>query len=110
MAVADFMEQSIEHIVSDPNIVFGKPRIAGTRFSVKDVVIHHFFNRIPLEIIAAKWELPVAGVYAAIAYYYDHREQIDKSIADEDEYVRRMKETTPSLLEPNRHIGHSDAR
>ncbi|HWF44770.1 MAG TPA: DUF433 domain-containing protein [Candidatus Kapabacteria bacterium] len=104
------MQQSIEHIVSDPNTAFGKPRIEGTRFSVKDVVIHHFFNRMPLEIIAAKWDLPVAGVYAAIAYYYDHREQIDKSIADDDEYVRMMKEITPSLLEPNRHLGRGHAR
>jgi uncharacterized protein (DUF433 family) len=103
------MQQSIEHIVSDPNICFGKPRIAGTRFAVKDVVIHHFFNRIPLEIIAAKWDLPVAGVYAAVAYYYDHRELIDKGIADDDEYVNRMKRITPSLLEPNRYLDQSYA-
>jgi uncharacterized protein (DUF433 family) len=99
-----YMEQSIEHIVSDPEICFGKPRIAGTRFTVKDVVVNHFFNRIPLEVIAAEWDLPVAGVYAAIAYYYDHREEIDKKIADDDEFYRRMKRITPSLLEPNRHI------
>ncbi len=104
------MQQSIEHIVSDPNICFGKPRIAGTRFAVKDVVIHHFFNRIPLEIIAAKWDLPVAGVYAAVAYYYDHREQIDKGIADDEEYVRQMEQITPSLLDPNRHRNQSYAR
>jgi len=103
------MEQSIEHIVSDPEICFGKPRIAGTRFAVKDVVINHFFNRIPLEVIAAKWDLPVAGVYAAIAYYYDHREEIDKKIADDDEFYRKMKRITPSLLEPNRHLDQSYA-
>jgi uncharacterized protein (DUF433 family) len=96
------MQQSIEHIVSDPNIVFGKPRIAGTRFSVKDVVIHHFFNRIPLEVIASKWDLPVAAVYAAVTYYYDHRELIDNGIADDDEYVRKMRAITPSILDPTR--------
>jgi uncharacterized protein (DUF433 family) len=96
------MQQSIEHIVSDPNICFGKPRIAGTRFTVKDVVAHHFFNRIPLEIIATKWDLPLAGVYDAMAYYLDHQNEIDKSFADDDEYVRKMKAITPSLLDPNR--------
>jgi uncharacterized protein (DUF433 family) len=103
------MEHPIEHIVSDPDTCFGKPRIAGTRFSVKDVVINHFFNRMPLEVIAAKWKLPVAGVYAAVAYYYDHREQIDKGIADDDEYVRRMKRITPSLLDPNRQMDRGHA-
>ena len=96
------MEHPIEHIVSDPDTCFGKPRIAGTRFSVKDVVAHHLFNRMPVETIAVKWKLPLAGVYAALAYYYDHREEIDKSFADDDEYVRRMKRITPSLLHPER--------
>jgi uncharacterized protein (DUF433 family) len=94
------MTQSIEHIVSDPDICFGKPRIAGTRFKVKDVVAHHLFNHFPLEIIAEKWELPVAGVYAAMAYYYDHRDQMDREQANDDEYVRIMKRITPSLLAP----------
>jgi len=85
------MTASIEHIVSDPDIVFGKPRIAGTRFSVKDVVGHHLYNGIPLEVISAKWELPLAGVYAAIAYYYDHKKEIDQSFADDDEFVAVMK-------------------
>ena len=48
--------------------------------------------------------LAMAGVYSAIAYYYDHRAEIDKKIADDDEYVREMKRISPSLLEPNRHI------
>src|ERR1039458_8119947 len=92
-----FMEQSIEHIVSDPEICFGKPRIAGTRFAVKDVVAHHFFNRMAVETIAVKWKLPLAAVHAALAFYYDHREEIDKSFAEDDEYIRRMKMSSRSI-------------
>lgn len=103
------MQQSVEHIVSDPNIAFGKPRIAGTRFSVKDVVAHHFYNRIPLETIAVKWKLPLAGVYAAIAYYYDHREEIDKSFAEDDEYIRKMKMSARSILDDPQPIAQPDA-
>lgn len=91
--------QSIEHIVSDPDIAFGKPRISGTRFTVKDVVAHHFLNRIPLETIAVKWKLPLAGVYAALAYYYDHRQEIDQSFSEDDDYVRRMKLSAQSILD-----------
>ena len=96
---------SIEHIVSDPAVSFGKPRIAGTRFSVKDVVAHHLFNRIPIETIAVKWKLPLAGVYAALAYYYDHREEIDKSFAEDDAYVRKMKMSSRSILDEPLPVG-----
>ena len=85
------MTQSIEHIVSDPEIAFGKPRIAGTRFSVKDVVIDHLFNGMPLELIAADYDLPLAGVYAAMSYYYDHKEPIDRSIEDEKQFVEQFR-------------------
>jgi uncharacterized protein (DUF433 family) len=33
------MNNATQHIVSDAGIAFGKPRIAGTRFTVRDVVI-----------------------------------------------------------------------
>ena len=103
------MTASIEHIVSDPDIVFGKPRIAGTRFSVKDVVGHHLYNGIPLEVIASKWKLPLSGVYAAIAYYYDHQKEIDSSFADDDEFVRSMEKSNPSLLKDVRTKAGYDA-
>jgi uncharacterized protein (DUF433 family) len=103
------MEQSIEHIVSDPNTCFGKPRIAGTRFAVKDVVAHHLFNRMPVETIAVKWKLPLAAVYVALAFYYDHREEIDKSFADDDEYIRRMKMSSQSILDEPRPVAHPNA-
>ena len=93
------MTQSIEHIVSDPEIAFGKPRISGTRFTVKDVVAHHLLNRIPLETITVKWKLPIARVHAALAFYYDHRAEIDQSFVDDDEYVRGMKLSARSILD-----------
>ena len=85
------MREAIEHIVSDPEIAFGKPRIAGTRFSVKDVVIDHLFNGMPMELIAADYDLPLAGVYAAMSYYYDHKEAIDRSIEEEERFVEQFR-------------------
>jgi uncharacterized protein (DUF433 family) len=89
---------SNEHIVSDPDMCFGKPRIAGSRFSVKDVVGHHQYSGLPLEIIAAKWKLPLAGVYAAMAYYFDHKAEIDQSFSDDDAFYREMKAKRRSAL------------
>ena len=86
------MNLSTEHIVSDPDMCFGKPRIAGTRFTVKDVAAYHLYQTMPLSVIAAKWNLPIASVYAALAYYYDHKPEIDQSFAEDDAFIRKMKE------------------
>jgi len=91
------MKNSTQHIVSDAGIAFGKPRIAGTRFTVKDVVINHLHNGMELELIAADFELPLADVYAAMTYYYDHKREIDTSIDESSKFVdefRREYEAT----------------
>src|ERR1035437_2637260 len=74
-------------------------RIAGTRFAVKFVVAHHHFNRMSLEEIAVDWNVPLAAVHAAMAYYYDHKAEIDQSFVDDDEFVRKMKAERGSVLD-----------
>jgi uncharacterized protein (DUF433 family) len=91
------MENNSAHIVSTPETAFGKPRINGTRFAVKDVVILHLYNAMPLEQIAAEYHLPLAGVYAAMSYYYDHKEETDKKIEDDEKFVEEFKKKHPSL-------------
>ncbi len=44
----------------------------------------------------------MAGVYAALAYYWDHRDEIDLQMRQETAYVERMKQKHPSLLEQKR--------
>jgi uncharacterized protein (DUF433 family) len=63
-----------EHIVSTPDTCGGKPRIAGSRIQVKDVVIWHaHLGMTPTEIVS-KWpHLTLADIHAALAYYHDHR-------------------------------------
>ena len=96
------MKNSTQHIVTDAGIAFGKPRIAGTRFTVKNVVINHLYNGMALELIAADFDLPLAGVYAAMTYYYDHKSEIDTSIDESSKFVdefRKEYETThPKML------------
>jgi hypothetical protein len=33
-----------------------------------------------------------------LAYYFDHRDEIEQTIADRDAFVAAMKRRTPSLL------------
>jgi len=66
------------HIEITSEVRSGKPRIAGTRITVADVAIMYLRMGQSLEEIAGKYQLSLASVHAAIAFYYDHREEIDQ--------------------------------
>jgi uncharacterized protein (DUF433 family) len=88
-----------EFLVATPETCGGKPRIAGTRVRVKDIVIWHVhMGMTPAEIVS-KWpQLSLASVHAALAYYYDHREAMEAEIgADQASYDER-KTSAPSLV------------
>ena len=71
------------YISTSTDTRFGKPCITGTRIAVIDIAIWHNQMGMPLELIAAKFNLPLAGVYAAMAYYYDNRAEIDRRQQEE---------------------------
>jgi uncharacterized protein (DUF433 family) len=71
-----------EHVEISPDIAGGKPHIAGHRITVQNIVIwHERMGRTPDEI-AAEYNLSLADVHAALAYYFDHQREIDQSIAE----------------------------
>ncbi len=76
----------------------GKPRIAGTRITVADIVLMHRRLGRALEEIAGTYSLPLAGVYAAMSYYYDHKEEIDQSLEEEEALAEAFKKNNPSRL------------
>lgn len=79
----------------------GKPRIAGHRITVQDVVVWHERLGQSVDDIANKYDLSLADVYAALAYYFAHRERIDRSIEESRAFVEKMKEQMSST-EPER--------
>jgi uncharacterized protein (DUF433 family) len=87
-----------EHIVSTPDVLGGKPRITGHRISIENIVIWHNELGFNVEKIAEDYNLSLADVYAALAYYYDHKEEVDKSIAEGEKFVEEMKKQTLSKL------------
>jgi uncharacterized protein (DUF433 family) len=89
-----------EHIVSTDDTCGGAPRIAGSRIRVKDVVIWHIHQRMSLDEIVMKWpHLTDAGVHAALAYYYDHKDEIEAEIEKDLAWYEEMKSKTPSLVQ-----------
>lgn len=37
--------------------------------------------------ISAEYDLQLSEVYAALAYYFDHQEEIDQSVEENDEFI-----------------------
>jgi hypothetical protein len=40
----------------------------------------------------------MADVYAALSYYWDHRDEIQQQMQEETDFVERMKQKHPSPL------------
>ena len=87
-----------EHIELTPETAGGKPRIRGRRITVQNVAIWHERLGETADEIAAEYDLTLADVYAALAYYFDHRDEIDRRIAEDNALVEALRERTPSKL------------
>jgi uncharacterized protein (DUF433 family) len=92
---------SKEHIASRPGVCGGKPCIAGTRIRVQDIYVwHELQGKCVDEIISDFPELSLADVYAALAFYWDHREGIMRQMKEEEDFVAEMKaKAGPGLLD-----------
>jgi uncharacterized protein (DUF433 family) len=94
------MELALDkHIEATPGTRDGKPRVAGTRITVEDIVLMHLRLGLSLVEIAGKYDLPLASVHTAMAYYYDHQDDIDRSIADDEAFAEAFRRNNPSLLQ-----------
>jgi uncharacterized protein (DUF433 family) len=86
------------HIAISEDVAGGKPRIAGHRITVQHIVIWHERMGLSADEIASNHGLSLADVYAALTYYYDHRQEIDEAIlADESYVVEFRKRIKPKL-------------
>ena len=88
-----------DFISRSPDVCGGAPVITGTRIRVSHIAYRYERERqSPDEIVQAYPHLTLAQVHAALAYYYSHREAIDKEVASSDELLARAGETYPSKL------------
>lgn len=62
-------------IVSDEGIRSGEPRLDGTRVTVLDIKRRVIDGDDDPHVVAGEYDISVAAVFHALAYYYDHREE-----------------------------------
>jgi uncharacterized protein (DUF433 family) len=89
-----------EHIEITLGVCGGKPRIAGHRIKVQDVVIWH--ERLGMatdEIVSQYPQLSLADIYAALAYYHDHLQEIRADIEADERLIDQMQSQTSSLVQ-----------
>lgn len=87
-----------QHIEQTPDIAGGKPRISGHRITVQDIAIWHERMGKSADEIASDYSLSLSDVYAALAYYFDHQEEMDRAILESDAFVKLLRQTTTSKL------------
>ena len=85
-----------EYIAIDPDYCYGKPRIAGTRMPVAAIAEMYLEMKDSLAEIAHKYDLSLAQVHGAMAYYYEHWEEIDRHTIETDRLVEEIKENNPT--------------
>ena len=86
-------------IESQPSVCGGKPYVAGTRIRVQDVFVwHELRGQSADEIVSRFPQLTMADVYAALSYYWDHRDEIQREMQAESDLVTRLRQQSVSPL------------
>jgi len=82
----------LEFIATDPNIRGGRPVIAGTGIRVLDIVAMTIFQFKTPDEIAIGYDLTLAQVHAALAYYYSHIEEVRADLQQQIDIMTEAKE------------------
>jgi uncharacterized protein (DUF433 family) len=99
-----------QHVTSTPGVCGGKPCVAGTRVRVQDVYVWHELQGQSVDEIVSKYpQLTHAGVYAALAYFWDNRAAMLEEIKRGDELAGELKRQFPSKLAAKLGGGGGDA-
>ena len=79
------------YIVKTDGVNGGAATIEGTRIAVWHVVGYYYELGMSVEAIVMDWDyLLPAQIFSALAYYHDHREEID-TLREENSYEYWLK-------------------
>jgi uncharacterized protein (DUF433 family) len=91
---------SQDRITRTPGVCGGKACIAGHRVRVLDIVAwYEHQGMTPDEIVTHVPTITLADVHAALAYYFDHINEIQAEMQSERTAVEEFRRNNASLLE-----------
>jgi uncharacterized protein (DUF433 family) len=76
----------------------GRPCVAGHRITVADIAIWHERLGQSADEISSEYGLTLAEVHAALAYYHDHRIEIEEDVRASATFVDGMKQRIASKI------------
>lgn len=89
----------MQHITKTLGVCGGRACIAGHRIRVMDIVVRHEKRGMcPEEIVYQFPSITLADVHAALAYYYDNREEIQGDFRNDDVWAEWLIQNIPSKL------------
>ncbi len=87
------VETRYEHIVLDDNSV---PQVAGANTKVVEIVMDQYaYGWSPEEICYQHPHLSMGQIHSALAYYWDHKDELDTDIKRRLRHVEEMEKQTP---------------
>ena len=101
------------HITKDSEVCGGKACIDGTRIRVMDIIALEREGYVPekmLNVFAVA--LRLGQVYGALAYYYDHKDEIEASFEEQEQGEKESERKRAEFLNitPNVSASVSDLR
>jgi uncharacterized protein (DUF433 family) len=87
-------ETRYEHIILDEARV---PWVAGTRVKVIELVLDHLaYGWSPEELHFQHPHLTMGQIHSALAYYWDHKAELDQDMERRLQFVDQLQQTLPS--------------
>ena len=84
------VSQSYRYIVRSPDVRGGNPRVEGTRIAVHDVIgLLQNGETVESVVTTCLPTLTKAQVYECLAYYEDHRGEVDLLVAQQMAHDQR---------------------
>jgi len=89
-----------ERITKTPGVCGGKACIVGHRVRVMDVVIwHDHLGMSADEIVTQIPSITLSDVHAALAYYYDHADELRGEIKHQFDFADQFIRSYPSQVQ-----------
>lgn len=103
------MAQQAARIVRDEDVMGGEPRVAGRRISVRQLRDLVEEAGLSARTVADRYDLDVADVYHALAYYHEHPDEMAEVRRERREAIEAARERAAVTPEDFERAARSDS-
>ncbi|MBI4785553.1 MAG: DUF433 domain-containing protein [Chloroflexi bacterium] len=86
------------HIIRIPGVQGGEPIVRDAYVTVRTIVEQTRLGTTSQELLEGHPPLTLAGIYDALSYYYDHKEEMDQIIEENRQALERLTEFSKRIV------------